>query len=62
MFKYDSCEECEAAIIKKLEQKFISSALKVLKERGQNYFEVGSRQYDGKTYQIFITVKESKNA
>jgi hypothetical protein len=49
--------QCRIEIAKELEKGLISGAIKHAKNNEP--FEVGSRKYKGKTYRVFLTVKEA---
>jgi len=50
---------CRKRIARELENKFISGSINHSKHYGDNEpFEVCTRKYKGKTYRVFISVKE----
>ena len=52
---------CRKEIAKLLEDRLINGAIKHSKLHGDNTpFEMCVRKYKGKTYRVFITVKEEK--
>ncbi|MDR2964189.1 MAG: hypothetical protein LBU88_00240 [Treponema sp.] len=53
--------ECKKIIAKELEDGFIESSIQYSHRIGDGLVKIGSREYNGKTYQVFITVEEKKD-